>query len=120
MKTRGYTEYTEDMSDILSKYPPQNKDEKNTTYQNFPYPDMSLDLHGHTTAEAENKLSWILCHAQYNDYTCIKIITGIGKKILKPLVRQQLQSWKTQNKIINFIEVIDENNRKTGVFLYLV
>ncbi|HIQ57456.1 TPA: Smr/MutS family protein [Candidatus Gracilibacteria bacterium] len=81
---------------------------------------MSLDLHGHTSEEAEKKLLWIIEHAQYNDYICIKIITGIGKKVLKPLVRQKLKSWKSQKKIRDYIEVIDENKQRTGVFLYLV
>jgi len=108
------------MKNILKKYPAEDKDGHNETYQGFPYPNMSLDLHGHTSLEATSKLFWILPHAQYNDYICIKIITGIGKKILKPLVRQQLQSWKAQNKIKDFIEVIGENKQKAGVFLYLV
>ncbi len=108
------------MKNILKKYPAENKDDVSKYNSIFPYPDMSLDLHGHTSLEAEKKLLWILLHAQYHDYTCIKIITGIGKKILKPLVRNQLTSWKSQNKIIDFTEVIDENKKKAGVFLYLV
>ncbi len=108
------------MKDILKKYPAENKESTQKTYRHFPYPNMSVDLHGHTSDEAKKKLLWVLPHAQYNDYICIKIITGIGKKILKPLVRQQLTSWKTQNKIKDFTEVIDQNNKKSGVFLYLV
>jgi len=108
------------MKNILKKYPAKNKDAQKETYQGFPYPNMSLDLHGHTSLEATNKLAWILEHARYNDYICIKIITGIGKKILKPLVRQQLKSWKAQSKIKDFTEVVDENKQKAGVFLYLV
>ncbi len=107
------------METIIQKYPVKNTE----TYSQssyFPYPDFSIDLHGHTKDEATKKLEWVLPHAQYNQYRCIKIITGIGKKILKNLIRQHLKKWKQQEKIKDFKEIIDNNQNKTGVFLYLV
>lgn len=109
------------MKNILDKYPVPQKN--NAEEKQFPYPDMSLDLHGHTKEEARKKLEWIINHAKYNNYICIKIITGIGKKILQPLVRKQLRQWKKQEKITDFTEVFHEDSKEkkhAGVFLYTV
>lgn len=108
------------MQNILEKYPVENKDDTNTYRPFFSFPDISLDLHGYSIDESEKKLSWILEHAQYNRYNCVRIITGIGKKILKPFVRRKLQVWKSQNKITDYTEIVNENMQKTGVFLYIV
>lgn len=91
-----------EMDDILAKYPAGTPKALKPV---FSYPDTSLDLHGYTQKEAEEKLEWFLLNAQNRRYHTICIITGIGKNILRPLVHKTLMQWKCSQHITHFDEV---------------
>ncbi len=45
--------------------------------------DRSIDLHGHTAAQAEIKLQSFIEHASYSGFRCVLVITGKGTGVLK-------------------------------------
>lgn len=59
-------------------------------------PELTLDLHGYTRAEAKQELSAMLLSAEKRNLLCVCVVHGIGSKVLK----QAIPSWLVQHPLV--------------------
>ena len=59
-------------------------------------PELTLDLHGYTRAEAKQELAAMLQYAEKHHLLCVCIVHGIGSKVLK----QAIPSWLVQHPLV--------------------
>lgn len=89
------------MEEFIKKYPVPIP----SVPQSFSYPDSSLDLHGYSQCESEEKLEWFFRNALKRKYHTVSIITGVGTGVLRSLVQKKLKTRLSTGGIKKWEEI---------------